>query len=171
MTKHLYLIIVATFIFGFITGVVIFFMSATGDGGGAIREETHGFIVTARAYGGCERMGAGTCPSYRINDAGEYTYIVPEFGGTITQFRGKLSAVEMRAFTEALESTTPRAFEQSVFEGTCPIAYDGLGYQYDFTYDSGAHVELDSCVHKLDSTLFAVLEAYFVTLYEKHIQE
>jgi hypothetical protein len=170
MTKHLYLIIISTFVFGFLTGVIILLSSSMDRGGSdKVLEDTRGFVITARAYGGCERAGGGVCPSYRINEEGKYTYLIPKQDGEIAQFSGVLSPAQQSNVKAGMRGVNFATVEKSTFSGTCPITYDGLAYRYDIEYETGRYT-LDSCVQTLQNDFFLLLEEYFVTFYELHVR-
>lgn len=171
MAKHLYLIMIATFVLGAVTGMIVFLLSHVGyEGSGNIREVTNEFVITVRTYGGCDRMGGGTCPSYRVTDSGEYVFFVPKQDGTILQFRGTLLPEELASLKEALDTTPVRDIVEDTFTGTCPIVYDGVAFYYDMILD-GESIALDSCEQATDGALFTILSEYVNEFYTRHEHE
>lgn len=159
MLKHLYLIFVATFVLGFMMGVIVFFASNTGkEGDGSIEPISKGMVITGSVYGGCERIG---CPSYRIENDGSYTYIVWTPEGNEVRYEDELTGKQLTLLKSELKMTDFEHLDDTEFTGTCPIAFDGPAYRYDIEY-SGERYEVDSCVEVLDGEpLFSTLEEYF----------
>lgn len=152
----------STFLFGFVTGVIIFLMSNTGgEGDGDILETESGFVVTAHMYGGCERDTLRPCPSYQILENGSYTFIGFDANGDQKQFRDTLSGSERRALKRVLEGSDLAALQTSRLSGTCSLATTGIAFKYSITTEEGTY-QLDTCVHALASTeLFTTLDGHF----------
>ena len=159
MLKHLYLILISTFIFGFITGVILYLQNNTGkEGDGALEANTRGITILAYQYGGCTSLG---CPSYRIANNGSYTYIIRDREAGEKRFEDVLSDSQQERIKDSLASIDLDAVYDTEFVGTCPIAYDGIAHRYDITY-KGERYEFDSCTELLEGKeLFDTLEDYF----------
>jgi hypothetical protein len=160
MPKHFFLLTISTFVFGFVTGAILFLVTNTGgEGDGGLDTSTRGIEVVVRAYGGCEMLGAGRCPTYRIGNDGAYTYIHLDDEAEVVQSRGELSNTQMatlRRLVRALEGVS-----HPPFTGTCPIASDGLAFTYEVTSD-GVVYTYDSCEDALEGeALFETLNDYF----------
>lgn len=159
-----FFLLVVTFLFGFVTGVVIFLMSNTGkEGDGALEEETEVMVITANMYGGCERFSAGSCPSYRIRADGTYTFIRTSINGELEQFRDELSSTERTNLRNVVRDTNFETILRSTYTGSCPVFVDGVAFQYEIEYE-GKSYALDSCKQSLEGVkLFDTLETYFTT--------
>ncbi len=160
MLKHLYLILVATFVFGFITGIIVFLQSNTGnEGDGSLITDTKGFSILAYTYGGCARGGG--CPSYRIAQDGSYTYIQRSRDNGELKHEDSLSEKQHETLMVHVEDTNYTAILNSEFQGTCPITFDGVAYRYDIEYEGERYV-IDSCKKDIEGApLFEVLQSYF----------
>ena len=164
MLKHIYLIGIATLLFGFITGVLIYLQSHTGEERENNLRDAEQFSIVGRMYGGCESLG---CASYSIDADGSYTYIQNR-AGEEERFEGKLARSNREEIEDALQQTQLRAVEDSVFTGTCPIAFDGPAYRYDLVY-GGERYSIDTCRQDTaGEPLFALLEQYFSLFEERH---
>lgn len=159
MLKHLYLILASTFVFGFMTGAIVYLQTNTGrEGDGSIETISKGMTITATVYGGCERIG---CPSYRIENDGAYTYIVWSPEGGEVRYEDTLTDKQRATLVTELKETDFDRIDDSEFTGTCPIAFDGPAYRYDIEY-RGERYEVDSCIEAIDGEpLFATLAGYF----------
>ena len=161
MLKHLYLIFIATFIFGFFVGVILFLKNNTGqEGGGALPAgDTPGFTVLASMYGGCVRSGG--CPSYRITSDGSYTYVARLQESGETPQAAMLSTKQYDTLSTYIRTTDFDSVMRTQFNGTCPATVDGIAYRYDILYNDTPYT-LDSCVENFDGEiLFAELQNYF----------
>lgn len=164
MLKHLWLIFIATFLFGFMTGVVVYFAANTGkEGDGSIEPIGKGMTITASVYGGCELVG---CPSYRIENNGSYAYVVWTPEGNEVRYEDTLTDKQLTILRSQLKLTDFDRLDDTEFTGTCPIAFDGPAYRYAIEY-RGERYEVDSCIEVVDGEpLFATLTEYF-TIFEK----
>lgn len=162
MTKHVYVILLSTFVFGFVTGAILFLYNNTGngeDGEPVLLEGEAAISVTAYRYGGCAR-GDG-CASYRIADDGTYEYIVRSRAEGETRFADTLNSAEKTALFKTLKDTNLESLLETAFTGTCPVEYDGTGYRYNVTYYD-KHYAFDTCVQDLENEpLFITLADYF----------
>lgn len=158
MPKHLYLIFIATFIFGLVSGSVLFLYNNTGgDGDGGITGSS-GMSITAHTYGGCEYTG---CSSYRIEEGGAYTYIVHNPSGEERRYEDSLTNTEWRSVSAKLSGTDLPQVQSSEFTGTCPAYVDGISYRYEVVYKNVSY-EFDSCEQATeDVPLFETLRRYF----------
>jgi hypothetical protein len=161
--KSISAILVSTFVLGFVSGAVFFFLSHTGSS--TVPEATDeeiDFSIVVRTRGGCMRVG---CPYYKIEENGAFTYVNP---GTAERYEGMLEKEEIIALKSEMEQLDLPSFERSVFTGQCPIIYDGLAYAYTLTH-AGTMYTLDSCTHALDTQLFfSKLNAFVDTLGDPH---
>lgn len=157
-----FILLGSTFLFGFVTGVIIFLMSNTGrEGDGGITEPQSGFVVTAHMYGGCERDTLRPCSSYQILEDGSYTFIGFDAQGNQKQFRDTLSGSERRALRSVIEKSDLAALEASKLSGTCSLATTGIAFRYSITTRQGVY-QLDTCTHALPGTeLFTILDGHF----------
>ncbi len=158
-TKSLYLILISTFFFGILTGVIIYLQNNTGgEGDGDLDMHTSGFEVLAYSYGGCERIG---CASYRLIQDGTYTYMPHEKGFENKKIEGELSKDDLNNIKKAISNINFEALKNLKFKGNCPSEYDGIAFRYDITYKGTRH-SFDSCVEQLDSeALFEALGTFF----------
>jgi|CXWL01.1.fsa_nt_gi hypothetical protein len=163
-SKSLYLILVSTFFFGFLTGVIIFLQNNTGgEGDGSLNMNTKGFEILAYTYGGCERVG---CASYRVIQDGSYTFMTRGRDGTDTKFDGELERDELDTLKTEITAVDFERIKETKFSGTCPSEFDGIAFRYDLTY-KGDRYSFDSCVENLsDSAFFKVLLEYFPAFQE-----
>lgn len=159
MLKHLYLILIATFIFGFVSGFILWLFNNTVDVQEPIFEPTEqGLVITVLAYGGCESVG---CASYRIAPDGSYVFIERQGNAPEVRSEGELGNSEYRTLRRLVEDIDLRQLSRTVFTGTCPIAFDGLGFRYTIGHE-GEFYRLDSCVQDLRGVpLFENLNRYF----------
>ncbi len=166
-TKSLYLIFISTFVFGFITGAVVFFQSNTGnEGDGSLEENTRGFTILATMYGGCMRDDG--CPSYRIANNGTYLYIVRSREAGELRYDDTLSEKQLDMLRTNVEETNFEDVANTNFSGTCPDTFDGVAYRYDIQYE-GERYTFDSCVENLDQVpLFAIVQNYFEVFSSVH---
>ncbi len=164
MTKHLYLIIISTFLFGFVSGVIIFLSSNTGkEGDGSITSSSNETSIVVTMYGGCSRDGEGLCPTYRIADDGSYTFIAPSATNPTQQFKGSLTTAERTALMQKLGKTDFVNAQKTVFTGECPVNVDGIAYRYDIE-TAYTQYAFDSCKQNIESIdLFTTLNSYFET--------
>jgi len=165
MSKHLYSIVISTFLFGLLTGVIVFLMSHTGtERSSTIAEPTRGYSIVVRMYGGCERLGGGVCPSYRVAQNGEYTYLRVGTNAEITQHRGTFESAQRTALQNAFTQTNLAQLETSTFQGNCPAHVDGVSFRYEVTSGSSQY-SLDSCLQNIQNeALFKILENNFKLL-------
>lgn len=166
MLKHIWLVLIATFVFGFLTGVIVYIQTNTGEeGDGSIESIAKGIAITASLYGGCERIG---CPSYRIEDDGSYIYIIWTNEGNEVRYEDTLSDKQLAVLKTQMKETDFERLIDTEFTGTCPITFDGPAYEYTLEY-RGERYELDSCIEVLEGEpLFTTLSEYFTifdTLY------
>lgn len=155
------MILIATFLFGFLCGVVLFLKSHTGQEGGGevIPVDTKGFTILAHMYGGCSR-GNG-CASYQLTDTGMYTYIDRDRDLPDQRTEDVLSKKQIDELRTNVSQTNFSALKETRFSGTCPITYDDVAYRYDITY-KGVLYTFDTCTEELEGVvLFDALEAYF----------
>jgi len=167
MVKHLYLILITTFIFGFVTGAIVFLQNNTGkEGGGAIPTDTRGFEILAYMYGACEQSG---CDSYRITADGTYTYIVRK-NQYEKRYEGSLNKNDLDSLRTQLAETSFANVEKSAFGGTCPATRGDIAYRYDITY-KGTHYTFDSCKENLSASIFSTSKKYFEVFNATHAIE
>jgi hypothetical protein len=159
--KGLFLILFSTFLVGMATGVFVYFMSGLSEPivDFPADDLTTGFEITADAYGGCQMQGV--CPSYRINNEGEYVYVVIKRQGESERREDSLSSSQLRALKKQLAETDLDQISTSHFTGTCPVAFDGLAYVYALRI-KGEEYRIDTCEHNTEGEpLFHTLEDYF----------
>lgn len=157
MLKHVYLIFIATFIFGFISGSILFLMNNTGnEGDGAIPKIGDTSIVVT-AYGDCAQAG---CASYRIESNGAYTYILRNGTEEKDKITNSLSSAQKKALFDAMDVVDFQKVTESRFRGSCPGKQGGISYRYVITQDSVPY-SFDSCMQKTDGRFFEILKEYF----------
>jgi len=150
-SKSLYLILISTFFFGVLTGVIVFLQNNTGgEGDGALNTNTKGFEILAYTYGGCERVG---CASYRVIQDGSYTFMVRGRDGQDVKFEGELDSDGLDVLKAEISTVNFEEIENSKFTGKCPIESDGIAFRYDITY-KGDRFSFDSCVENLSGEQF-----------------
>jgi hypothetical protein len=164
--KHLYLIFIATFVIGFLSGVLVYLQSHTGkEGDGAIEDTPNGFVVTASRFGG-ESDFVST--SYRLTENGSYTYIERSEGSAEVKNTGTLPKQELSLLRTKITEVNYDEINGSTFVGVCPITTGGYAYRYTILYD-GAEYAFDSCKQvTAGNSFFEVLNTYFKLLEESH---
>ncbi|MFZ2253044.1 MAG: hypothetical protein WAW13_02585 [Minisyncoccia bacterium] len=164
-SKSLYLILVSTFFFGVLTGVIVFLQNNTGgEGDGSLNTNTKGFEILAYTYGGCERVG---CASYRVIQDGSYDFMVRGRDGQNTKFEGELDRDTLSALKAEIDVVNFEKIMNTEFAGRCPIESDGIAFRYDITY-KGIRFSFDSCKENLsDESFFKILLEYFPLLEER----
>jgi hypothetical protein len=156
--------LIATFLFGFLSGVILFLFNNTGGESNGkekdiVLEDTATISITAYRYGGCAR--ADGCASYRITDNGTYTYIVRNRTEGEVRFEDSLSTAEQSALFKAVRTTDLEQIANTTFSGTCPVEFDGTGYRYNILYH-GTEYSFDTCIQDIeDVPLFITLADYF----------
>ncbi len=157
--KFLYLVFGATLIFGFVTGVIVFLKSNTGnEGNGSLETNTRGFTITANMHGGCAR-GNG-CSSYKITNNGAFEYLVHNGDAGEVRYGDTFPEKQFEVLKANITKTDFNAVKDSKFTGTCPSTYDGVAYRYDVQYE-GTQYTFDSCAENLDEAFFQILQNYF----------
>lgn len=158
--KQLYIILVATFLFGCAAGVILYLQNNTGnEGDGALHTSTKGFTVQAYMYGGCERAGA--CPSYRIANDGTFVFIERRVGQEDMKYEDALTTKQLEVLRTQLADTDFIALMNTKFAGTCPADTDGIAYRFEIEYKGERH-NFDSCVEQITGNqLMELLKEYF----------
>ena len=160
MLKHVYLILVATFLFGFVSGFILWlFNQTTEEDIDIFKDDNHQTLsITVHSYGGCAFAG---CASYKIDEDGTYTYIVRPQNAEEIRTKGELDREEKKIIEDLLENTSLKRLSETTFTGACPIAYDGLAFKYTIIIDN-EYFEFDSCKQNLrNEQLFELLNRYF----------
>ncbi len=167
MLKHIYINLIATFLLGFLIGVLVFLQGNTGqEGGGALPIDTKGFTVSGYTYGGC--ADAGGCPSYRVMDTGAYIYLPGNRDLVTDKTEGVLTKKQLDVLRKQVSETNYDIVEKTAFTGVCASVSDGVAYRYDVDYN-GKRYTFDACKEKLTSfLLFKTLETFFAE-FEKGI--
>jgi hypothetical protein len=158
-SQSIYLILISTFIFGFLSGVILFLQNNTGgEGDNSPTKNATGFEVLAYTYGGCERLG---CASYRVTEDGSYTYFEKGRENGELKFDGTLDDEVLKTLKVMFADMDFATRMETKFSGTCPVQFDGIGYRYDITYKDKRY-RFDSCVQNVNEVkLFDELSAYF----------
>ena len=157
--KHFYTILIATFIVGFFAGVYLYFFTRQPIEPKPEDGTARGFEITGDQYGGCQLVGS--CPSYRIEENGRYTYISGVGTDETSRFEDRISESRVKDLAELLRRTDLESIEDSEFSGTCPAAFDGPAYRYEIRTEGVTHV-VDTCVEDVNNTpLFETLADYF----------
>ncbi len=159
MVKHLYLVILLTFVTGFATGIYGYFMTRSDDASVSevsMREE-EGYEILVTVYGGCSRIG---CPSFRLLEDGAYTYLASQGVRDYARFEDVISDRQRELITSLLAETALSHVTETRYTGTCPVSYDGIAYRFDIRTE-GNQYSFDSCVQSLDDEpLFLELVKY-----------
>jgi hypothetical protein len=166
--KHLYLIILLTFVTGLATGIYGYFMTQGEEHEEnmvpEIREET-GYEILLTVYGGCARIG---CASFKLLDDGTYTYLAPTSVRDYVRYEDAISERQRERITDLLSEASLDEIGETVYRGTCPVTYDGIAYRFDIR-ERGDRYSLDSCVHDLDNEpLFLELVKYIAIMEATH---
>ena len=169
--KHTYIIIVATFLFGFLGGMILFLYNNVGkedtqtsdtvtvQGTNEPAGGANSMVIAAYRYGGCTRSGG--CASYRITDDGKVVYVLRGREGDSDRYEDVLSTEEIETLFKTLHDTDLKKVSESTFSGTCPADNDGTAYRFDVTYD-GDEYRFDTCTHALArEPFFLMLRDYF----------
>ncbi len=171
--KHLYLLILLTFVTGFIGGAVLFIQTGREDSeleSQPVSEQSteRGYEVVGYRYGGCERLG---CPSYRIQDDGTYTYIARDQNGQDRRYADTISGKRRKELEAAVRSTDFERVQANPYTATCPAEYDGIAYRYEIERDD-VRYSIDSCREVIDGeNLFILLADYFEIFSVTHRNE
>jgi hypothetical protein len=168
MAKHLYLLILFTFVIGLLTGIFGYFMTqGEADNGTTppdVAEET-GYEILLTVYGGCARIG---CASFRLLDDGTYTYLAPTGVRDYARYEDTISDRQRALITDLLSGTSLDEVKETAYEGTCPVTYDGIAYRFDIR-NGGDRYSFDSCVENLDNEpLFLELVKYIAIMEATH---
>jgi hypothetical protein len=163
MLRHLFFILTLTLVTGMATGIFGFFV--TRDTSSLVKEVAEqpqdGFEILATVYGGCSRIG---CTSLRIFDSGDYMYLMPQSDRTYERYEETLTRRQQEDLEDVVRSTDFEYLSTTVFQGTCPVTYDGIAYRYDIRYEDNQY-SFDSCVHGLtDEPLFLELIKYLAIM-------
>ncbi len=166
--KHLYLIILLTFVTGLATGIFGYFMTQEEEQEDPtvpeVIEET-GYEILLTVYGGCARIG---CASFRLLDDGTYTYLAPTGVRDYARYEDTISERQRELIVDLLSGTPLEEVEETVYDGTCPVTYDGIAYRFDIR-ERGERYSFDSCVHDLDNEpLFLELVKYVAIMEATH---
>lgn len=158
----------ATFLFGFVSGTILFLYNNTGgvDLDGEILNKPIGTEITVYEYGGC--MKRGVCASYHISDTGTYVYIVRGRNSETIRHEGKLSTGEWRSLYSLLQKENLETVSRSKYSGTCSADIDGISYKYSIVSTDGRY-ELDSCAQNVSGEFFDTLNVYFTTFGDMHV--
>jgi hypothetical protein len=182
--KHTYLILIATFIFGFVSGGILFLYNNVGGvsdvdavttektllddvekpGADTVKKGTKADVlpfteITVHEYGGCARTDG--CASYHISNTGAYIYMVRSRGEEEKRYEGMLSQAEQSVLAKTFADVDIVTKMDSTFVGMCASATDGIAYRYDLV-ERGTSYGLDSCVQKLSGIdFFDTLNSYF----------
>ncbi len=165
-SRSLYLILISTFIFGFLTGGIVFLQNNTGgEGDGSPTPVSKGFEVLAYTYGGCEKLG---CPSYRIAQDGLYTFFERGRENETLKIDGEISEGSLDTLKIEMADADYVQLKETSFTETCPIEIDTVAFRYDITY-KGERYRFDSCVQDLgEAPLFSMLEDFFLQFEDEY---
>jgi hypothetical protein len=151
--------LIATFVFGFVSGVILYLYNNASGGNGEVVLDDATISITAYRYGGCER--AGGCPLYRITNDGTYTYMMRGAANEEARFENILNDTEQTELFKILKDTNLSKVTDTVYTGTCPVEHDGIAYRYTIVYNENRY-RFDTCKQSLDNVpLFEVLQRYF----------
>ncbi len=161
------LILAATFVFGFICGGLIFLVVHTGDDSvsEAKKEKVKGISVTAESYGGCTSIG--TCPSYIINQKGDYTFTQKSAAGDKVS-EDELTTKQFDELTTLVRETDLALLQKTSATTECAAIRGGASERYTISVDSEEFL-FDSCTQELSrSELFSTLRDYFIVFTALH---
>jgi len=166
--KGLLIILIPTFLIGFLAGIFVYFISGASDVDEVPESEIEGVEIIANTYGGCELFG---CSSYRIVEDGDYIYIKESKTSDDDRFEDSLSDNQIDELIKLSEETDLEEIEESYYEGDCPAYVDGISYEFKIMVD-GESYKLDSCENDLASSdLFNKLIDYFRIFYLIHVED
>ena len=167
--KHLYLIFIATFILGFLSGVLVYIQSHTGkEGDGSLEETVAEYVVTGTRY---TNSGNSTL-SYRIAEGGSYTLIERTREGEEKKYEGVLPREERQMLDTMLSQTDFETLLDTTFTDVCPITTGGFAYRYGITYHGSSEYIFDSCKQAIEnSPLFVKLNQIFLLLSDTYSVE
>lgn len=168
----MYLLILLTFITGFVGGAVLYLETrSTAEPNKTIIAEPDfkiGFEIIGYRYGGCERLG---CPSYRIADDGSYTYLTQTREGEDMRYEDTISEKRVGELALAVYAIDFDEIYDHGYTGTCPADYDGIAYRYEIERD-GERFSIDSCREDIRTeALFMILADYFEIFSVTHRNE
>jgi len=168
MPKHLYLIVISTFVMGFLTGMYVYFASRVPTEPDPLPDRSAEiFEVSADMYGGCESVG---CRSYRIVEDGSYTFIQGAREGEDRRFDDVLSEKLVADILDLAEETDFEDIEGSTVSGTCPILFDGNAYTFSILFE-GIEYSIDTCKNNVEGVeFFDELTNYFEIFYITHVR-
>jgi len=155
MKKQDLITILFTFVCGFMAGTYLFFVGFQPQVERVTTEllpppdPTRIITIEGYQYGGCER--SGRCASFRIDDAGDYSYVstsVPTGDGPVT---GSLLRRDWRDIRAFLSSEVLAANAAPFIPERCASSYDLVDYRYVIEF-GGERYELDTCGTALDRT-------------------
>jgi hypothetical protein len=166
MPKHLYLLILITFITGLVSGVYAFFMTRTTDTRVPESQLENGYEIIAYTYGGCERVG---CSSFKLDDTGAYTYLTRSITRSNERFDDVISEQQREELGTLITDTSSlRRIEATLYSGTCPVTYDGIAYRFEIRVESDRY-SFDSCRQMLEEEpFFVLLTRYFDSMHVTH---
>lgn len=164
--KHLYLIFIATFVIGFLSGVLVYLQSHTGkEGDGAIEDTPKGFVVTATRFGGGQGLVSS---SYRLTENGSYTYIERREGSAEMKYADTLQKHDLEVLRTKIGEVNYDEIQASTFVGVCPITTGGYAYRYTILSE-GVEYAFDSCKHVTSgNSFFELLNMHFNQFHQIH---
>lgn len=125
---------------------------------------TASVLLTIQAEGGL--CVYGLCGStITLREDGAYEYVI----GQTAPKRGSVSAAQVAALNQMIDTTNFAQIKSVPFTETCPIAYDGSKYVYTFSTPNGTE-RIDSCETAVDieSPLFMQIEQIQTEIVNSH---
>jgi hypothetical protein len=169
MLKHLYFILLLTFVTGLTAGIYGFFMTqvdTSPDSSGTQMEDSSGFEIRATVYGGCERVG---CTSFKLREDGSYTYLSPDAVHSYARFEDEISPRQLERIAELLMGAKLARIGETTTDDICPVMYDGIAYRFDIRRENETF-SFDTCVHNIkNEELFIELIKYFAIMEATHL--
>lgn len=141
-----------TFVMGFVVGVYVYFAGfapTTAKIENAVEDIGQTLIVTAEAYGGCER--AANCPSFNVQDDGTYRYAFYPRGATERVIREGSLPLQLQQRLQRYATQNALATFSAQFDPVvCESDNGGTDIRYDIVLEDELY-QLDSCGTAIDS--------------------
>jgi len=152
MNRQDRLLLLSTFLVGFIIGVYAYFAGFSGvdrQVTQAIQEGASSLVIVGEAYGGCARGDA--CPSFQVAADGSYRYFYRPGGAEAQVLReGMVPADFYRQLRDIVTVPELQASSRSIEPAFCESYVDGIDVVYRITIGDTEFV-IDSCGTDVDA--------------------
>lgn len=155
MLKHLYIIFGSTFLFGFLSGGIIYLANNTGvEHGFSLNSEKYHFVISAYEEGDCT-----ACASFRLQNTGAYTYLVRSEGTEEFKVTDTLGSDFMSPIRTAVRATEFASLMTAPLPACAGRVQPWFRYEIEY---QGTVYTTDSCSRTLTRVpLFTELEELF----------